>query len=71
MGVLCCLMLMFSLPWENWWRLILWMAIGLIIYFTYGRKHSVMAEHTMREIAAHGAAGAYTSHAEFDTPPQE
>src|SRR5436309_772233 len=64
MGVLSCLMLMFSLPAANWFRLFVWMALGLIIYFVYGRKHSVMAEHTMKEIAAHGAGGAYTSHAE-------
>ena len=61
MGVLCCLMLMFSLPWENWWRLILWMAIGLVIYFTYSRKHSVMSENLAREIAEHGTGGAYES----------
>jgi basic amino acid/polyamine antiporter, APA family len=64
MGVLACLMLMFSLPAANWLRLFIWMAIGLIIYFVYGRKHSVMAEHTLREVAAHGSGGAYTSHAE-------
>jgi basic amino acid/polyamine antiporter, APA family len=61
MGVLCCLMLMFSLPTENWLRLFIWMAIGLVIYFTYGRTHSVMAKHLAREIAEHGAGGAYQS----------
>ncbi len=64
MGVLACLMLMFSLPAANWGRLFAWMAIGLLIYIFYGRKHSVMAEHTLKEIAAHGAGGAYTSHPE-------
>ncbi len=66
MGVLTCLMLMFSLPAANWARLFAWMALGLIIYFFYGRKHSVMSteHHTMREVAAHGSAGAYTSHSE-------
>jgi APA family basic amino acid/polyamine antiporter len=61
LGVLCCLMLMFSLPWENWWRLFFWMGIGLCIYFFYGRKHSVMAQHLAKEIAEHGAGGAYVS----------
>ena len=42
MGVLTCLLLMFSLPSENWWRLGVWLAIGFVIYFGYGRKHSVM-----------------------------
>ena len=42
MGVLTCLLLMFSLPSENWWRLGVWLAIGFLIYFGYGRRHSVM-----------------------------
>src|SRR2546427_2921683 len=43
LGILTCLLLMFSLPAENWWRLIIWLLIGFVIYFAYGRKHSVMA----------------------------
>jgi APA family basic amino acid/polyamine antiporter len=57
LGILTCLLLMFSLPVENWWRLIIWLAIGLLIYFTYGRKHSVMSRHTYHEVATHGLAG--------------
>ncbi|HEY7292739.1 MAG TPA: amino acid permease [Vicinamibacterales bacterium] len=34
------LVLMASLPWATWERLIIWMAIGIVIYFTYGRKNS-------------------------------
>ena len=34
---------MFSLPAENWLRLVVWLAIGLVIYFNYSRWHSVMA----------------------------
>jgi APA family basic amino acid/polyamine antiporter len=34
---------MFSLPAENWWRLFVWLAIGFLIYFGYGRRHSVLA----------------------------
>jgi APA family basic amino acid/polyamine antiporter len=33
-------MLMFSLPAANWVRLAVWLVIGLIIYFSYSRKHS-------------------------------
>jgi APA family basic amino acid/polyamine antiporter len=40
LGILSCLMLMFSLPAENWARLFIWLAVGLVIYFAYGRKHS-------------------------------
>jgi APA family basic amino acid/polyamine antiporter len=35
-GVLGCLLLMCSLPWENWLRLIIWLGIGMVIYFGYG-----------------------------------
>jgi APA family basic amino acid/polyamine antiporter len=39
-GAAICLVQMFSLPWETWERLIIWMVIGLAIYFLYSRKHS-------------------------------
>ena len=45
LGILTCLLLMFSLPVGNWWRLFGWLALGFVIYFAYGRKHSVMKEH--------------------------
>ncbi len=51
MGIISCLVLMFSLPVENWWRLIAWLLIGFAIYFGYGRKHSVMARLRMSEAA--------------------
>lgn len=44
LGILTCSLLMFSLPVENWWRLIIWLLIGFVIYFSYGRNHSVMAK---------------------------
>ncbi len=44
LGIALCLLLMFSLPAENWWRLFVWLALGFIIYFAYGRKHSIMAK---------------------------
>ncbi len=42
LGILCCVLLMLSLPAQNWYRLIGWMALGLTIYFLYGRRHSVI-----------------------------
>jgi APA family basic amino acid/polyamine antiporter len=58
LGILTCLLLMFSLPAENWYRLIIWLLIGLAIYFLYGRRHSVMSDqrHLAHELAAHGAS---------------
>ena len=44
LGVICCIILMMSLPQANWYRLVGWLAIGLLIYFAYGRHHSVMAK---------------------------
>ncbi len=44
LGILICLLLMFSLPAENWLRLIVWLAVGLAIYFGYGRRRSVLAK---------------------------
>jgi APA family basic amino acid/polyamine antiporter len=43
LGILSCLLLMFSLPSENWLRLAAWLGLGLLIYFTYGRRHSLVA----------------------------
>src|SRR5213594_1759045 len=43
LGIALCLLLMFSLPSENWERLFGWLAIGFMIYFGYGRKRSVLA----------------------------
>ncbi len=40
MGILVCVYLMYSLPSQSWIRLFVWMALGVIIYFAYGRKHS-------------------------------
>jgi APA family basic amino acid/polyamine antiporter len=62
LGILTCLLLMFSLPAENWWRLIIWLLIGFVIYFAYGRRHSVMAEYTLKEVAKHGAGGGDLTH---------
>jgi APA family basic amino acid/polyamine antiporter len=40
LGIASCLMLMFSLPAANWWRLLVWLAVGLVVYLAYGRRHS-------------------------------
>lgn len=42
LGIGFCLLLMFSLPVDNWLRLIVWLLIGLAVYFAYGRHHSVL-----------------------------
>jgi len=39
-GIAVCFYLMYSLPSESWFRLIIWMAIGVAIYFAYGKNRS-------------------------------
>ncbi|MBF6567957.1 MAG: amino acid permease [Candidatus Binataceae bacterium] len=43
LGVIFCFYLMASLPRITWERFFIWMGIGLIIYFAYGRHHSRVA----------------------------
>jgi APA family basic amino acid/polyamine antiporter len=42
-GVASNLLMMLFLGWENWLRLFVWLAIGLVIYFAYSRHHSKLA----------------------------
>lgn len=46
LGIVLCLTMMFSLPVDNWWRLIIWLVIGLVVYFSYGIRHSKQRERT-------------------------
>jgi APA family basic amino acid/polyamine antiporter len=39
-GVIICGAMIYGLGWTNWLRLLVWLLIGLVFYFTYGRHHS-------------------------------
>ena len=39
-GAGLCIYLMLDLPGTTWWRFGIWLAIGVVIYFVYGRRHS-------------------------------
>ncbi|MBV9780514.1 MAG: hypothetical protein JOY62_11135, partial [Acidobacteriaceae bacterium] len=41
-SVACCLLLMLGLPLETWIRFLVWLCIGLVIYFAYSRKRSTL-----------------------------
>ncbi len=40
LGILTSLAAMLSLPAKTWWRLLIWLILGLLIYAFYGRRHS-------------------------------
>ncbi|RZK42001.1 MAG: amino acid permease [Pedobacter sp.] len=42
LGIVVCFYLMYSLPFEAWIRLAIWMSIGVAIYFFYGKNNSVL-----------------------------
>jgi len=44
LSVLACLWLMINLSVETWLRFIIWMVIGIVVYFAYGRSHSVLGQ---------------------------
>jgi APA family basic amino acid/polyamine antiporter len=51
LGIVLCLLLMFSLPAANWYRLLGWLALGMCIYFFYGRHHSTLGKELRGEVA--------------------
>jgi APA family basic amino acid/polyamine antiporter len=48
LGIVISLAMMLGLPGETWLRLVIWLVIGLVIYFGYGRSHSKVQD----EVAA-------------------
>ena len=54
LAIVFCCVLIAGLNWETWVRFVVWFALGLIVYFAYGRKHSKLG-------AAEGSASAAQS----------
>ena len=46
LSVVVSLTLMASLPAATWLRLVIWMAIGFVLYFAYGYQHSELRKRT-------------------------
>jgi len=44
LGMLTCAILMIMLPWTTWVRFVVWLTIGLTIYFLYSRRHSKLKD---------------------------
>ncbi|MCW3075411.1 MAG: amino acid permease [Bacteroidetes bacterium] len=43
LGLLCCFYMLSQLGYKNWLYFLVWLIIGLVIYFIYGRSHSKLA----------------------------
>jgi APA family basic amino acid/polyamine antiporter len=43
LGALICLAQMIGLPLSTWERLVVWLAVGLVVYFTYSRRSSALS----------------------------
>jgi basic amino acid/polyamine antiporter, APA family len=43
LGIVTCAAMIYGLGWTNWLRLGVWLVIGLVIYYSYSRKHSALA----------------------------
>ena len=59
LGVLSCLYLMASLSVMTWVRLLVWLDLGMLIYWFYGRTHSPLAD--AREAAARTGGEAFAN----------
>ncbi len=51
LAILMCGYLMLQLPWVTWVRFVLWLAVGLVIYFSYGVRHSKLRQAANEAVA--------------------
>ncbi len=49
-AIAACLWLMFNLTALTWVRFLIWMAIGVVVYFLYGRRHSVLGRREAAQV---------------------
>ncbi|QDT75309.1 amino acid permease [Lacipirellula limnantheis] len=53
-GILVNVSMMLFLPVSTWLRLVIWMGLGLVIYFAYGYRHSILGKELVRDLAKEG-----------------
>lgn len=51
LAVLMCVYLMLNLTGDTWIRFLVWMAIGIVVYFAYGRRHSRLGRGQREDVA--------------------
>lgn len=56
LGIVVNTVLMLFLPLETWGRLVIWLAVGLAIYFFYGRHRSLLGHELLDEIQQQGSS---------------
>jgi APA family basic amino acid/polyamine antiporter len=54
LGVFVNVSMMMFLPLSTWMRLMVWMALGMVFYFAYGYRHSILGRELVRELAKEG-----------------
>jgi APA family basic amino acid/polyamine antiporter len=47
LSVIACVFLMLNLGTLTWWRFLVWMALGFVVYFLYSYRHSRLAADSM------------------------
>ncbi|MGC5026967.1 amino acid permease [Tsukamurella sp. DT100] len=50
LSVLACGWLMFNLTLETWVRFLIWMALGVVVYFVYSKNHSILGKRERGEV---------------------
>src|SRR5205823_1397844 len=61
LGIFVNVLMMMFLPLDTWGRLVGWLALGLIIYFSYSRQHSVLGKLIRGDMAPRPVADTPTS----------
>jgi APA family basic amino acid/polyamine antiporter len=51
LGIVVCGAMIYGLGWTNWLRLLVWLVVGLLIYFLYSRRHSRLQTEEARVVA--------------------
>ena len=54
LGILVNFVMTLFLPWDTWLRLVAWLAVGLVIYFAYSHRHSILGNELWMQLKRQG-----------------